>query len=264
MNFRKASGLPQDLPLPSSNTRAAKDMRALAVLTFLSRLLDEQIFCMLQILPNDAELRQVLLDQASVDEERERLCRALLLSLLRDKQLTSMNTRVADIVHDASSVVSCLVPQEAAVKFASSLSPMIQEVASLWWDAQRCKEKLVANIRLATFNDWEWETFQLPLQGEIDSVTYAPEKNSITMVVFPGLFVAGESGYEPLYHGLVVREWQLRQAKEEIASTEHPGPAKSQVPLARSRSIARPRKSASTGCSEDKNAKPNSFLDGKR
>src|SRR5258708_4230115 len=102
------------VPLPQSNSDAAKQMRFAVFLAILARELDEHIFQPSYLSTEDNSIREVLVGLAMTEPKRESFCRALLLSLDPEGQAMNLDERKKTVVRN---VGSCLLELLSPTQF---------------------------------------------------------------------------------------------------------------------------------------------------
>ncbi|KAJ0413001.1 hypothetical protein BJY00DRAFT_322747 [Aspergillus carlsbadensis] len=113
-NFKRQSNFAVEhhVPLPQSNSPAAKQMRLAIFLAILAREVDKQIFQPTYIVPEDAGIREVFANLAASDNEKESFCRSILLSINPDAQNTTLQSRVQAVIRNASSYLYGMLPND--------------------------------------------------------------------------------------------------------------------------------------------------------
>ena len=226
--------------------------------------MNRNVFSMMHCMGNDFQLRAALLRQTVIDQEKEEICRALLLNILQDEQLESLEYQTSEIIHETISAIQTVMSPSLADSFGRTLSPLIHNMAQMWWEAQRCKEKVEANTEAGTLDKLDWKTLELPGHSDFRDGAQVEEGDSISAVMFPEVFLMVRDECKRLFDGLVLRKWQLQSARDEVAETEGLNPTKPQAFPVRSRSAVKQRRlSMSADVARSQAAGPQSFLEGK-
>lgn len=215
-----------DFPLPPSNSQEAKNMRSAATLAVLARSINTHLFSSTYLLSNDTDMRRVLLLEAESDDEKEMLSRALLLSIQKSEQTQNAEERVSAVMNEVINVVQKLAPASVTEKLGSRLMPVVERTMRTWWRIQRCKSKLEADIDYNSIDGWEWGTLSFP-SGPTTSVEEDDSSaEDAVLVVFPKVFllskVDSELTLEPIFPGVVLRQWQTEAAAEECENSRVP------------------------------------------
>ena len=105
------------IPLPSTNTSAAKHMRIATILAILARSIDNHIFQPTYLLEEDSGIRELLLREAVSCSKRESFCRALLGKMLPDEQADAARERAKRVAADVMLEVQDLLPPDDAESY---------------------------------------------------------------------------------------------------------------------------------------------------
>ena len=240
-----------EIPLPPSNTREAKSMRTTATLAFLARLLYQYVFSSTYLLNDDRQLREILLREAEINEEKETLCRALLLSMLPNEQLEKTEDVVSTVVQEVVRVVQALVPLSTAESLRKTLRPIVEDATKTWWRVQRCKGKLEADLGLEGFPDWEWSTFDIPSDNTDNSGAQQSGGNDEMIVVFPRVLLMTQGGYDQVFSGFVLRQAQTIDAAREMERIKTSSPTAGRASSVRQNPAKARRMSSSAGQGSD-------------
>ncbi|RDW80418.1 hypothetical protein BP5796_05116 [Coleophoma crateriformis] len=218
-DFKERAKLPQEIPMPRSNSRPAKQMRSAAVLAVLARLLNQYIFTPTYVLQEDKDLREVLLHEAEVKPDRESLCRGLLLTMSANKPFEAEDERVGTVVRDVTWVLQALVQGTVWDKFREDLKVLVEKAVRGWSDVQRHKERFEPNIDLRSLVGWEWRNVSfaenVPPTGQ-SSPDGGSTKSDGVLVVFPGLYSIDQIGYDAIFPGVVLSASQTKLAADEV------------------------------------------------
>ncbi|KAJ0119017.1 hypothetical protein J7T55_013252 [Diaporthe amygdali] len=155
------------LPLPQSNTAAAKQMRIAAVLAVLSRALARHVFRPSYALDSgsadtDAVLTTLLrgLEAASPDHERH-LRGALLAALTPDKVARASRRRAAAVVREVSFLVQHLLSALQYEAFCEGLEACAALACAQWARVQGAAMKIEPYFG-PPFDDFDWQVLMLP------------------------------------------------------------------------------------------------------
>ncbi|KAF3050543.1 hypothetical protein E8E11_010564, partial [Didymella keratinophila] len=149
------------IPLPQSNTHAARTSRTAVVLGTLTRLVDKFIFQPTYLLDEESGLRETLRDQAAVDPMKERYIRGILLSMLLEDQETNSEGAIRLVIKELleTADVQTLLPPEALTTFTNSLNTFVRQCQEEWKVIQRGKQKLEPSFAYSTCADHPWQLF---------------------------------------------------------------------------------------------------------
>ncbi|EKG15341.1 hypothetical protein MPH_07469 [Macrophomina phaseolina MS6] len=149
------------IPLPSSNSSAAKLMRTTIILAILARLLNRYIFEPTYIVDEESGLREFLLHQAASHSKKEAFTRAMLLNIFSEEQLSAADERVSRVVQDTMLHICDLLPKHDADMFERDLKHFTSGACEVWLSIQRLKERFEPSFELVQCEDFDWEKIQL-------------------------------------------------------------------------------------------------------
>ncbi|KAK0670272.1 hypothetical protein QBC41DRAFT_96311 [Cercophora samala] len=150
------------IPLPQSNTPAAKGMRISAVLAILSRALHRHVFRPNYLLEDDDEpLVKFLRALEDDDPAREAHFRATMLSMMPERQLEQAARRVKTVVREVSWLVQHLLTALQFEAFCTGLESACRLACEQWMRIQ------VANMKIEPYfgppyDDYDWQVLDLP------------------------------------------------------------------------------------------------------
>jgi predicted nucleic acid-binding Zn-ribbon protein len=153
------------IPLPQSNSPAAKQMRVAAVLAVLSRALHRYIFRPVYLTENGAGdegivnvLRAIACDAGAAREEH---ARATLLAMLPDKQRAAAAKRVSSVCREVSWSVQHLLSALQYEAFCSGLETACKLACVQWMRIQLARMKIEPYFG-PPFDDYDWQVLPLP------------------------------------------------------------------------------------------------------
>lgn len=154
----------RQIPLPQSNSPAAKQMRVAAVLAVLSRALHRYIFRPVYLTENGAGdegivnmLRAIACDNAV----REEHTRATLLAMLPDKQKVAAAKRVSIVVREVSWSVQHLLSALQYEAFCTGLETACKLACVQWMRIQAARMKIEPYFG-PPYDDYDWQVLPLP------------------------------------------------------------------------------------------------------
>lgn len=207
------------IPLPQSNSGAAKEMRIAMVIGVLARLVDKYIFQPTYVLGDSSGLRDLLLRQAVVDDKKETFARRMLLSMFPEEQEAEAKIRrdwvIQDLVEDV--LVHFLDPENIR-EFEKELENVVVQAQECWRTVQYCNQRLEPSFRYTHDTNFRWQTFEFqitnPREGKqpVSPVT-ADDSEDELFVIFPRVYVVKSE--QPITHGAVLRKAQFRAAAQE-------------------------------------------------
>lgn len=212
------------IPLPQSNTPAAKGMRISAVLAVLSRALHRHIFRPVYLFDDDDEnivkFLRLLEDE---DPTREAHMRATLLSAMPERQEEQAARRVKTVVREVSWLVQHLLSALQYEAFCSGLEAACKLACEQWMRIQVAQMKIEPYFG-PPYDDFDWQVLDLPeFANGVEShqgIPRAPEDTEVASAVHddrletieasatpPSVSAAGgadnasQSGYDGMHDG---------------------------------------------------------------
>ncbi|KAJ9154903.1 hypothetical protein NKR23_g2569 [Pleurostoma richardsiae] len=227
----------QSIPLPLSNTTAAKQMRVAAVLTILASELAKNIFQPTYLATEGEELSELMTDLAGPEPQRERYLRSVLLAADPESQQETARTRVSRVVREVTGCVGPLLPIEKQGGFQSALEKLCRQVCEQWTRLQRIPEKIEPYLDLE--ESMSWQTRLLPFEGgaapppegkEVltngngaassskQPARGSPDPDNVVGVVWPCFLAVRDGEPKLLASAVVVSSAQASDAREEAGS----------------------------------------------
>lgn len=154
----------RQIPLPQSNSPAAKQMRVAAVLAILSRALHRYIFRPVYLTENgsgDEGIVNMLRAIACDDAAREEHTRATLLAMLPEKQRAAAAKRVSVVVREVSWSVQHLLSALQYEAFCTGLEAACKLACVQWMRIQLAQMKIEPYFG-PPFDDFDWQILPLP------------------------------------------------------------------------------------------------------
>ncbi|KAK3389973.1 hypothetical protein B0H63DRAFT_106104 [Podospora didyma] len=150
------------VPLPPSNSPAAKGMRISAVLAVLSRALHRHVFRPVYLLDDDDEnLIKFLRALEDEDPSREAHVRSTLLCMMPERQLELGARRVKTVVREVSWLVQHLLSALQFEAFCSGLEAACRLACEQWRRIQLAHLKIEPYFG-PPYDDFDWQVLELP------------------------------------------------------------------------------------------------------
>ncbi|KAK4118866.1 hypothetical protein N657DRAFT_675271 [Parathielavia appendiculata] len=150
------------VPLPQSNTPAAKGMRISAVLAVLSRALHRHLFRPVYLLDDDDEnLVRFLRALEDEDPTREAHLRATLLAMMPNRQAEQGARRVKTVVREVSWLVQHLLGALQFEAFCVGLEAACRLACDQWMRIQLAHMKIEPYFG-PPYDDFDWQVLELP------------------------------------------------------------------------------------------------------
>lgn len=233
------------VPLPQSNSQAAKQMRIAIMLAILARAIDKDIFQPTYILDGESGIRELLLHQAIADSGKEAYCRSILLSMFPEEQTKVSEERVKEVIGDVGWYAQDLLSVTQFETFKAGLEQVVQNASDLWKTVQHAKQRYEPNFALEDYEDFDWEVIGFEERAAADGeegsakVTGAGNDEDL-LVIFPRVYAVDDSDPDPITHGVVLKRSQSVEATQELERTRTANPTLGRTATSRARQL-RPR-----------------------
>ena len=211
------------LPIPQSNSTAAKQMRSVVILASIARAIDMHVFQPTYFLPTNAGIRDLLTRQAQEDSRKESAFRAMMQAVLPKEQDTVATSRVLQVCDETMLNIGGFLSLRAAAKFKDSLEDIIEDARDIWQETRLSTYAVQPSFALQQYENWSWRGFRFqevqPLvEDGMQATSFA--KDDPVCVIFPRLYMFDEDGEDPVTHGTVLMRSQTLAAREEMQ--QHP------------------------------------------
>lgn len=247
------------VPLPLSNSAAAKQMRIAVMLALLARTIDREIFQPTYILDEESGAREFLLQQAIIDSKKEAYCRSILLSMFPEDQAKICEERVEAVIGGVGAYAQDLLSAAQYETFRAGLKQVVQEASDIWKVVQHATQRYEPDFALVEDYGWEPLTF-----GERTTVPEEEGSAKITelgkdeelLVVFPRVYLVEDSEPLPITPGIVLKKSQSAEATQELERKNKINPALARISTSRRGTM---RRSMSISMNEGYFSSPNSL-----
>ncbi|KAF8857474.1 hypothetical protein BDZ45DRAFT_803256 [Acephala macrosclerotiorum] len=218
--FRESQVLNR-LPLPRSNSPAAKRMRIAAMLAIISRCIDQHIFHPTYNLGEGEGggdgIRPLLVDLAAANSKKESHLRALLLSIEPEKQAGNASKRVEQVVTEVASYTQDVLSAVQCKKFKSGLEKVVQQALEAWQIVQCTREKFEPLFALD--GDFEWQLLSFEEGGTVNgeqNTARVVEGGEELLVIFPRICLIEDGQWALITDGVALTKSQSLVAAKEV------------------------------------------------
>ncbi|OJJ45266.1 hypothetical protein ASPZODRAFT_133909 [Penicilliopsis zonata CBS 506.65] len=186
------------VPLPLSNSDAAKDMRLAVLLAILAREIDRHIFHPTYILSEDSHIRETLVNLAMKDSKKEFFCRQILLSIDPNKEQEILGERIRTVTRNVMRLLSGL-PEAFYSEMRDAIEGLATQAGELWSRFRRAERKYEVDFDPLKWGDDEWRPFVFPDQaGAVGESPVARTLSESLLTVFPRICTV-EDGIRDAY-----------------------------------------------------------------
>ncbi|KKA21590.1 hypothetical protein T310_4377 [Rasamsonia emersonii CBS 393.64] len=226
------------VPLPQSNSDAAKQMRIAVISAILAREIDKHIFQPSYILPEDSGIRELLADLAMKNSKKESFCRALLLSIDPDTQAKNLEKRMKQVVTNVGSYLDGLLSETQYTAFCRSLEEVVKDAADLWKTIQHSRAKYEPDFDPLEWGDTELDPFPYAEASTASDqdMNGGGNNDENLLFVFPRLCQVQNNERNPCNFATSLRRWQCLAAERELKKREPSSPTIGRVASGRRRS----------------------------
>ncbi|KAJ5761768.1 uncharacterized protein N7511_005150 [Penicillium nucicola] len=186
------------VPLPRSNSLAAKGMRLALILTILAKGIDKYIFQPNYLLPENAPLRNIMNRLSGTDGDKEFFCRSMLLSIDQQSQQESLQSRILAVIDEVSSYAHKLLLDAQYTEFRQSVANVAQRAIEVWLPIQRAQQKFEPDFDPLSWGDNEWVMFNLPGEDTEKDTTAHGVASDTLLTVFPRISQVKDQRRHPL------------------------------------------------------------------
>ncbi|KAJ5929862.1 hypothetical protein N7454_006812 [Penicillium verhagenii] len=162
--FRKdsASIMPHNVPLPASNSIAAKGMRLAVTLGYLSREINKHIFQPNYLDLDDNKLRTALIELAKTDGEKESFCRTMLLSIDETGQEKARQSRILHVSRNVTHNLFRSFSDDKQEEVRQVISKIAERATQAWIPLQHAHLKYEPDFEPLAWDDHDWTSFKFP------------------------------------------------------------------------------------------------------
>ncbi|KAF1932654.1 uncharacterized protein M421DRAFT_246113 [Didymella exigua CBS 183.55] len=218
--------------LPQSNTQIAKELRVVKVLAILAESIHKHLLQPLYQPPNEnCALSGALYDLASIEPNRERILRGMLLAALEDQreqaELQLLDWIIDDVVQKQG--VGMVIRPDLASEFEDTLENILTDVQDIWHKVQLSTQVFESRFDVTQVTDFNFTDFERQIPGfqpSDPSKTQPYDDDDDVVILFPTIFRVGNEMI-PITTGTIVRKSRISAlVKEErhISRSAEPDP----------------------------------------
>ncbi|KAI6781959.1 uncharacterized protein J7T54_005170 [Emericellopsis cladophorae] len=141
------------IPLPTTNSIAAKRMRAIVGLSIYSKALDKHIFRS-TFFPLGPECDNILDTLPTVNPDQDALVRAVLLKVAPEEQDKHREHCVERTVNEVASTFAGWLSTDQRSQFRSRLDNLTRKITTVWQRVQKLNERVKPHFVLDALDDW--------------------------------------------------------------------------------------------------------------
>lgn len=210
------------IPLPISNSAAAKQMRLSMGLAVLGGALKRHVFQPIYVGGDGDNLSGTLDKLMDEDPDHETHARGVILKVMGPKvQQANGHARARKAALEVSNIIASLIPSDRKSTFESDLRNLCDQAVACWLPLQQVAERITVEVEIDV-DEW----VLLPPVGanadagddkaaadeSADPVTLDPSEN--VFEVWPS-FIANDDFATVLHHGYALTEEQVKEARTE-------------------------------------------------
>jgi hypothetical protein len=183
-------------------------MRLAIFLAIIAREVDKQIFQPTYIVPEEAGIREVFANLAASDNEKESICRSILVSINPDAQNTTLQPRMQAVIRNASSYLYGMLPDDQFDQLRVSVGKIVERAVKVWNPLQRSLQRYEPDFEPLKWGDDQWSSLDFPVGSHPGS---EPDPNMLDeslVTVFPRLTVVEKGNRFPLTYVVQLRRSQ--------------------------------------------------------
>ncbi|WYZ34031.1 hypothetical protein EsH8_I_000307 [Colletotrichum jinshuiense] len=236
--IRNHNSIVRAIPVPSSNSPAAKNMRVAASLAILASALAEHVFRPIYLPENDNELSGLLFQLADEDYKKGKHLRSVLMGALPDNQKKNASQRAGNVVSNVFDCIGDVLSRGKQEQFKSALEELCQKTCLEWTELQHSAELIETELVFQPYERDNWKMLRLPQTEKStppqkarggqpvsnNNATHSTENssslsaNDFVVAVWPAFFTYVEGGSNLVDQGFVLGKSQMETARAEEAS----------------------------------------------
>ncbi|KAK6421852.1 hypothetical protein LTR95_016760 [Oleoguttula sp. CCFEE 5521] len=209
----------KSLPVPQSNTIAAKQMRCIVILASLARAFAEYLFHPTHLLRRDSGIRDMLVRQAQADSAKEFAVRASLQALLPSEQEGILSERINELCDDFMALVGGLLAPSEQPNFRDLLKDLAENASEAWRELCCFTEAVEPRFDVIHYDDWSWDELVCDTNRPIirrQGVDARPDRDEAMFAISPRLYTYYGNEGSPETHGVLFMSSQAQSAEEEV------------------------------------------------
>jgi hypothetical protein len=210
--------------MPRSNSLAAKHVRCVAIMAFISRTYNDLLFHPIFVFGKTSACRDALTRQASINGSHEAAVRSLLLGMLKEEQAEAGTLRVRESCELIMAFVSGLLAPKFESEFREHLITLTESALATWQQITRQQQSFEARFDEDFYSDWAWQELRVTtdqLETKVLESGASHRHGPVALVVFPRLYLIKDDEEDyPESHGVLLLESQLREAQEVLRQIE--------------------------------------------
>jgi hypothetical protein len=235
--IRSHPSIPRKLPLPNTNSPAAKDMRVAAGLVVLARAVAGRIMRPTYLV-QDNGIDSVLAELAKHNANQEVYVRASLLKVLPDRQGRGREDGIRAAVQEVEDTMNGWIPEADLEEFRSDLEGVARKIADSWSRVQLLEENIRPSFKAEYEQDWKPLPMQPTTKPVDPTAAPTPQKNAkprakqepagqpqqadeaVDVPIWPAFLHMGadQVGEALVFHGFGLTLSQMAGAEEEASS----------------------------------------------
>ncbi|KAF3396118.1 hypothetical protein F1880_007246 [Penicillium rolfsii] len=221
-SLRNHDLLKRIVPLPLSNTTAAKEMRVAALIGIFAEAMSRHIFQSTYLL-DGSQLHDLIDTLQSQNWDQGSYLRSVLLRSLIKEQHENGLRRTKRLVAELLKLTKPLLSAKRQVHFEDALVGVCNNITEQWMQFQELE--VAVEPEFVLLDDADWKLFLLPKRAmnnvelsvdpELSKAEAELSMSQLNFVVWPAFFISGAGESELLQPGFALGEEQMQPAKSE-------------------------------------------------
>ncbi|KAH8704975.1 hypothetical protein BGW36DRAFT_421555 [Talaromyces proteolyticus] len=214
--LRSPGIMSHQIPLPQSNSTAAKQMRYAVFLAILARELVEHIFQPSYIFQSENDIREILGDLAVKDSKKESFCRAILLAIDPERDTLVLEEKKKMVLRNIGSCFLDLFPSLHYEEFRKSLEIVVDRACETWSLFQYSARNYELSFELPEWDGGHWDRLPLGDQEKLDQNKHGNiTEDKPVLTVFPSVCRNGSGACKIVEFSTVLTRFQCIDAEQE-------------------------------------------------
>lgn len=205
------------VPLPPTNSAAARRMRFFALLAILADNLVRNVFNTTYHLGSAEEIDRLLLEMADSNQYKSTLFRRLLNSASTEDEDQLINFRVTKVVNEVTGYFEPLLSVSQSEKMKTDIAEMLKLAASLWKSLQRRQSYFAVEPQSPSQTQTPWRSLIWDSKKKEFSEESATAPQDVVLILFPRIIMIGQEGEREIFPGIVLLKPETSAAHAEVS-----------------------------------------------
>jgi hypothetical protein len=186
------------------------------MLNVMARLLERYIFTATPPPLAQTGLDDILSELLEQDEKKERLCRAMLMSVSTEQSQDKLHKVLLEWILEFSGFI---LPAKSRSGLKSDFRELMKEASNFWTTSRLNRKKIIATLDYESYTG-SWKDLPVPShknqENKENSEASDPEdQDEVSFIAFPAIVAVTSDEHETIFPGYLIRFSQVRSAEIE-------------------------------------------------